>query len=399
MAGDVCPLASYIVERVVIVGASLAGVRTASALRREGFTGNITLIGDEPHRPYDRPPLSKQVLQGKWGDDKTLLLTVEQTEELNAEWILGDAAQHLDVASRSVHTASGREVKGTSIVIATGTRARRLPFSADNDVFAMRTLDDARRLVAACDALPAHATVAVIGGGFIGAEVATALHARELRPIVIEAQVRPLQGILGDVVATWLEGLPEAAGIELRVQQQVNDVVRHKNGFLITTPHDALEADLVVVGVGAVPNIEWLHDSGLNLQRGLVVDEFLEAAPGVWGAGDVAVFPYHSAGESDFVRIEHWQIANDHASYVARSIVAGSDQPFRTVPYFWSDQYGKKIQMLGHPRPSDEVELVSGSPHEGKWLAHYRRHGAVTGVVALNNARELMLSRPLLESV
>jgi 3-phenylpropionate/trans-cinnamate dioxygenase ferredoxin reductase subunit len=144
--------------------------------------------------------------------------------------------------------------------------------------------------------------------------------------------------------------------------------------------------------------VEWLDGSGLTLQRGLVVDEFLAAAPGVWGVGDVAVFPFRSAGETEQVRIEHWQIANDHASYVAKSIVAGPKEPFRTVPYFWSDQYGKKIQMLGHPRPSDDVVLMSGSPDEGKWLAHYRRDDVVTGVIALNNARELMLSRPLLEN-
>jgi 3-phenylpropionate/trans-cinnamate dioxygenase ferredoxin reductase subunit len=274
-----------------------------------------------------------------------------------------------------------------------------LPFAADSDVFTMRSLDDSRRLAVACNELRAHATVAVIGGGFIGAEVATALHARDVRPVVIEAQDRPLQGILGNEVATWLEDLPRAAGIELRVNQQVDDVVRTDRGYLITTSDGSLTADLVVVGVGALPNVEWLDGSGLTLHRGLVVDEFLAAAPGVWGVGDVAVFPFRSAGETEHVRIEHWQIANDHASYVAKSIVAGPKEPFRTVPYFWSDQYGKKIQMLGHPRPSDDVVLMSGSPDEGKWLAHYRRDDVVTGVIALNNARELMLSRPLLENV
>ena len=386
-------------KRVVIVGASLAGVRTASALRREGFSGEITVIGDEPHLPYDRPPMSKQVLQGKWGIEKTGLLSTEQMAELGAEWILGDAAQQLDVSSRTIRTKSGREVEGTYVVIATGARARRLPFSADNEIFTMRTLDDAQQLAATCDSLPQRATVAVIGGGFIGAEVATALHARELRPIVLEAQARPLQGVVGEEVATWLEGLPGAAGVELRVNQNVLDVVRTPSGFQVILADGPMEADAVVAGVGAVPNCEWLESSGVAIQRGLVVDEYLLAAPGIYGAGDVAVFPFTSAGETEHVRIEHWQIANDHASYIARSILTGESQPFTTVPYFWSDQYGKKIQMLGHPRPSDEVTIVSGSPEDGKWLAHYRRHGVVTGVVALNNARELMLSRPLLETV
>lgn len=382
---------------VVIVGASLAGYRTYTSLRREGFTGPVTLIGDEPHVPYDRPPLSKQILLGKWDFDKLDLAShLDVDEEQGAFTMrLGVAATHLDVALKTVTLADGREVHGDVIVIATGTRARTLSFSAGSELHSVRTKDDAHELLAALRALSDDAQVALIGGGFIGAEVATALSGRGLHVTVFEGQAMPLAAVLGTTVASWLLPLPANVGVDLRVSQQVHDVRRVGTRFELTANNETFEADLVLVGVGAVTNTEWLASSGLTIDRGVVTNEYLEAAPDVYAVGDVSVFPYTMNGKTKATRIEHWQIAVDHAAYLAQRLATGSKEPFLTVPYFWSDQYGKKIQMLGHPDPSDDVEMVSGSVDDGKWLAQYRREGRITGVIALNNPRELMLSREL----
>lgn len=385
--------------RTLIVGASLGGVRSATALRREGYAGEIVIIGDETHQPYDRPPLSKQILMGKWGPEKLALLNETTLPELGAEWHLGSAAVSLtsDGASHTVTLSNGTTLTGDTVILATGTRARRLPFSADTALFAVRTLDDTTELLARIESLAAGTRVAIIGAGFIGAEVASALHARELVPVVYETQPRPLNAVLGETAAMWLEGLPAAAGVEVRVNQSIVDVVNSEDGITVVTSEGSESFALGVLGVGALPNTEWLADSPVTIERGVVVDGSLQAAPGIYAVGDVAAFPFERAGRREVIRIEHWQIANDHASYVAQHVNGKAEGPFTTVPYFWSDQYGKKIQMLGHPAPSDEIEMVQGSVEDGKWLAYYRHNGVITGVLALNNARELMLARPLLE--
>jgi len=386
-------------SRTIIVGASLGGVRSATALRREGYAGEIVIIGDEPHQPYDRPPLSKQILMGKWGPEKLALLNETTLPELGAEWHLGSAAVSLtsDGATHTVALSNGTTLNGDTVILATGTRARRLPFSADADLFAVRTLDDTTELLARIESLATGTRVAVIGAGFIGAEVASALHARELVPVVYETQPRPLNAVLGETAATWLEGLSAAAGVDVRVNQSIVDVVSSEDGITVVTSEGSEDFALGVLGVGALPNSEWLAESPVTIERGVVVDGSLQAAPGIYAVGDVAAFPFERAGRREVIRIEHWQIANDHASYVAQHVTGKAAGPFTTVPYFWSDQYGKKIQMLGHPAPSDEIEMVQGSVEDGKWLAYYRHNGVITGVLALNNARELMLARPLLE--
>lgn len=386
-------------SRVVIVGASLGGVRTAAALRREGFTGEIVIVGDEAHSPYDRPPLSKQILMGKWGAEKIGLLSESAHDDLRAEWRLGSSATSLRRHDDHyvVSLVDGTEVDGDTVVIATGTRARRLPFSADSSLYAVRTLDDTMALLDAIGQLTPGSRVAVIGAGFIGAEVATALQARELVPVVFETQPRPLNSVLGETAARWLEELPALAGISIRVNQTISDIADGPDGITVKTAEGDDVFALGVLGVGALPNTEWLAESPVTVDRGVVVDEFLQAGPRIYAVGDVAAFPFERAGRREVIRIEHWQIANDHATYVAQHVCGKHSGGFSTVPYFWSDQYGKKIQMLGHPSPSDEVEIVNGSVAEGKWVAHYRHNGIVTGVLALNNARELMLSRPLLE--
>ena len=376
---------------VVIVGGGLAGWRTAENLRRQEFTGSIALVSDEAPVPYDRPPLSKQILSGKLTLADISLAKDDAFCAADVTWIT-ESAISLDVAAKTISLASGESLTGSSIVIATGTRARRLPFSAMDDCYVVRTAADASSLRQRLTAGGSPARVVVIGGGFIGAEVATAAHQLGHDVIVLEGQVRPLEGALGTTVATWLEPLAASAGVDLRVNQLVSDVRAHADGALdVVTGAGSLIADIVVVGAGAVVNTEWLQSSGLDISSGVAVDGYLRAAPGIYAAGDVARFWYR--GEQ--ARIEHWQIANDHTAYIAQHLTGRTTDEFSTLAYFWSDQYGAKIQMLGHPHRDDEVELASGSLEERTWVAHYRRGGDLTGVIALNNPRELILSRNL----
>jgi NADPH-dependent 2,4-dienoyl-CoA reductase/sulfur reductase-like enzyme len=386
-------------DHVVIVGAGFAGWRLVEALRREGFDGAVTLVGEETYAPYDRPPLSKQVLAGKWDVERATLATPEKIAAANVELHLGVRATSLDVESATVTLENGRRVAGTHVVIATGARARRLAYSADAKIYALRNRDDELRLRPLTGGETGN-TVAVIGGGFIGAEVATQMKGLGFAVTVFEALPRPLFGTLGPEVSAWLERLAEDAGIDLRTDQQIRDVEVGDADFTILLEDGTTQPGFhaVIVGVGALPNYEWLEGSGLTLDNGVVVDATLLARENIAAIGDVARFSWPNVMGEELVRIEHWEVANGHANSLAHYWMTGEGPRELMVPYFWSDQYGKKIQMLGHPRPTDDVILVSGSPDEGKWLALYSRGGVVTGLIALSQPRALMLSKHLLES-
>lgn len=386
-------------DHVVVVGAGLAGWRFVESLRREGFDGAITLVGDEGHAPYDRPPLSKQVLAGKWSSEHTELATPEQLDRARIVFRRGVAATALEVASTTVLLADGSEVRGSHVAIATGSRARVLPFHAAQRLHTLRTREDVESLNAQVATLAPSTTVAIIGGGFLGAEVATSLQARGLRPVVLEVGPRPLEGVLGPRVARWLEGLAAAAGIELRNDQSIRDVDSAGEGFRVALSDGTeLMVGAVVVTAGAQCNVEWLETSGLALDNGVVVDRHLVATDRVGALGDVARFEWSSVTGSESVRVEHWQVAAEHAQRLARYWVKGEVTSDPLIPYFWSDQYGKKIQLLGRPHLDDDVERVSTSPDGSKWLGLYSRDGTVTGAVTLSNPRGLMLCRTFLES-
>lgn len=385
-------------DHVVVVGAGLAGWRFIEAVRRNGYEGALTLIGDESYLPYDRPPLSKQVLSGKWDAGKTSLATPELVKTYEVTLRLGVAATGLDVAATTVHLGNGDQLSATHVVIATGARARSLPFSAGALVQSLRNRNDSESLEAVIASLKPGERVAIIGGGFIGAETATSLHTRGFVPIVLEAAPRPLLNVLGPEVSLWLEGLSRNAGVELRNDQKIRDVIEVEDGLVVVMEDNtSLTVGAAIVGVGAVVNVEWLATSGLTIDNGVVVDENLLATERVGALGDVARFMWGNPLGEELVRIEHWQVANDHAAHLAHYWTRGSAPDSALVPYFWSDQYGKKIQMLGHARPSDDVVLVTGDAGEYKWVALYSREGVVTGAVALNQPRALMLCKPLLE--
>ena len=386
-------------DQVIVVGAGLSGWRLIEGLRREGFAGPVTLVGAEHHLPYDRPPLSKQVLTAKWPLERTSLATPERVSELDVRTRLGDAAVSLDLAGRAVTLASGERIDATHVVIATGVRARRLPFTADAAIHVLRTIDDLTAVLGELDAGLGDAPAVIIGGGFVGAEAATSLRARGQSVIVLEALERPLLGVVGPVVSAWLEPLAADAGVELRSGQTVLDVAGARGDLLVTLGDgDAIRASIVIVAVGAEPNTSWLGDAGLDVTNGVLCDEYLQSAPGIYAMGDVARFRWVHEPFDEVVRIEHWQVANDHASALAGLLAGTTSAPVSVVPYFWSDQYGKKIQSLGHPAPNDEVHLVAGSPEEGRWLALFSRGDVVSAAIALSSPRALMLTHSLVES-
>jgi 3-phenylpropionate/trans-cinnamate dioxygenase ferredoxin reductase subunit len=386
-------------DHVVIVGAGFGGWRFVEALRRDGFDGAITLLGEETYAPYDRPPLSKQVLVGKWGVERATLATPERIAESDVTLRLGVRAHTLDIEALTVTLDDGTIVEGTHVVIATGTRARRLPYSADEHILTLRTRDDELRMRRALEGLDEGSVIAVIGGGFIGAEVATQLKTRGFVPIVLEALARPLIGPLGPDVSSWLARLASDVDIDLRCDQHIKDVDKDVDGFVVRFEDGTvLRAGMVIVGVGALANFEWLESSGLALDKGVVVDKNLLAREHIAAIGDVARFNWPNVIGDELIRIEHWEVTNGHANALAHFWMTGEEATALMVPYFWSDQYGKKIQMLGHPHPDDDVVRVSGSPEEGKWLALYSRGGVITGIVTLSHPRSLMLCKHLLDS-
>jgi NADPH-dependent 2,4-dienoyl-CoA reductase/sulfur reductase-like enzyme len=273
-----------------------------------------------------------------------------------------------------------------------------LSFPSSGALETLRNYDDVTRLDAELRGLAPESVVVIIGGGFVGAEAATSIKARGLTPVVLEVAPRPLIGALGATVSAWLDSIGSDFGIDLRVNQQLRDVRRTEHGYVVDFENgSSLEAGVVLAAVGSSLDLSWLEGAGLTLDGGVVVDDNLQAAANVAAIGDVARFVVSSALGEELARIEHWEVATEHAAQLARYWVNGEHATAVTIPYFWSDQYGKKIQMLGHPRPSDDVVMVEGSRQMGKWLALYSRDGYVTGAVSLSQPRGLALSKKLLE--
>jgi len=388
---------------VTIVGASLAGIRCAETLRREGFSGTITLIGEEKHVPYDRPPLSKQVLNGSWELEKVILADSDKLKDLNITTRFGARAASLDAQSRRVTLADDSTVDADAVVIATGAALRRLPGTESlPGVHGLRTWDDALGLRSALEALAPESRVVLVGAGFIGQEVATAAVAMGHNVTVLEGLPLPLLPIVGEHVAGLLVTMMQSSGVTLRTGVTVTGIEGPRDGagagWVGIEGSDSVPADLIVVGIGVTPATQWLEGSGLTIENGVVTDRHLFAGPGVVAIGDVARFHWSDAGHNELVRIEHWQMAVDHGVHAAKALLAGPKDAatFSAVPYFWSDQWGKKIQVLGHPGPNDEVALALPPDEDGKFLALFYQDGFVTGVLGVSKPRQLMAFRGLL---
>ncbi|GAA2223595.1 NAD(P)/FAD-dependent oxidoreductase [Micromonospora olivasterospora] len=376
---------------VLIVGASVAGVRTAQALRMAGYSDAITVVGDERHVPYDKPPLSKEMIERDGAPDVVPLVQKAELASLDLDLRLGSAAVSLDAASRLVTLADGAQIPFDRLVIATGVRPRTLPGIGDlAGVHTIRSVDDAAALRSALGRRP---RVVVIGAGFIGAEFASAAVGHGVDVSIVEAQPVPLAHVLGADVGRELARLHGANGVRLETgvgfERFVGD--GHVTGVRLTDGR-VLPADLVVVGIGAVPNTEWLTSSGLPVNDGVVCDEDLQVAgwTGIYAAGDVALRQHPLYGTR--LRIEHWTNANEHASIVAASITGG-EPPRPQAPYVWSDQYGRRIQIVGRPA-AGSVALTRGSVDSDTYVAVYADDGGlVVGAVALDDPRTLMRCR------
>jgi len=393
-------------DTVVVVGASVGGLRSVEALRAGGFGGRLVLVGEETNLPYDRPPLSKQVLAGTWPPERATITDDEKLAALGLDLRLGHRAGSFDAAARRVTLDDGTALEADAVVLATGAAPRHLGGTEGNDgVLVLRTLEDSLRLRARVLALGPGCRVVVIGAGFIGSEVASTCLDLGCAVTVLEGFDVPLQRALGPVVGAACGTLHTEAGVDLRTGVGVS-AVRAPGASSGSADRDgaagrveladgtSVPADVVVVGIGVAPATEWLEGSGLTLDNGVVCDEALFAADRVVAIGDLARFPYRDLP----TRIEHWQMATDMARAAALSLLAGRrDAPtFAPVPYFWSDQYKVKLQMLGHPDAEDEVAVVDGTLESHRFVALYGRGAALTGALAIGRPRQLMSYRPLL---
>ena len=390
-----------LLERIIIVGASLAGLRAAETLRAEGFAGTITVVGDESRAPYDRPPLSKQVLRGEWDADK-VALAAGRNDDLDLTWERGVAAAGLDLEWRTVALADGRTLPFDGLVIATGAAPRHIPDTEHlPGVHALRTLDDALAVRDALDAGASH--VLVVGAGFIGAEVAASCRERGVRVTMVEPLPAPLARVLGPEMGEVVADLHREHGVDLRVGTGVASIAAGDGGAHLRvdlTDGSAEDVDLVVVGIGVSPNTAWLHGSGLLIEDGVLCDETTLAAPGVVACGDVARWPNPLFGE--VMRVEHWEHALDMGAHAARRLLAGDEpgEPFAPVPFFWSDQYDRKIQLAGRVRPTDQIEVVAGSLEDRRFCALYGRDGRVVGALTVNMpARVIRYRRQIAEGL
>ncbi|MGW8556885.1 NAD(P)/FAD-dependent oxidoreductase [Streptomyces tubercidicus] len=380
-------------DRIVLVGASAAGLTAADALRRDGFTGSLTMVGEELWAPYDRPPLSKQVLAGTWEPERTVLRQEADLGRLKLDLRLGCRATGLDPAARTVTLADGDRLPYDGLLLATGLRPRRLPFGHDlAGVHVLRTLDDALTLRAQWGSGP---RVVVIGAGFLGSEIAATARGLGLDVALVDPEPAPLARQVGTWVGGLVADLHRDHGVRLHMGRGVTELTGACGRVTAVVLDDGtrLPADVVVVAIGSVPAVDWLADSGLSLGDGVRCDSHCRAAPGVYAAGDVANWPDPATGGR--VRLEQRMNATDQARAAARNLLAdpGGSEPYAPIPFGWTDQYDAKIQFHGRCPADAQVECVDGDPRSRAFVALYRLRGRVVGALGWNSARALRAYR------
>src|SRR6185436_9756196 len=394
--------------RIVIVGASLAGLRAAEALRAAGFAGHLTIIGDEPYLPYDRPPLSKAVLAG-WVPAAHTRLPRRETL-IDVEWRLGVAATGLDLPAKRVLLADGPTITFDRLLIATGTRARPWPNQAEaqlDGVFTLRGRDDAQLLQQRLAAKPRR--VLVIGGGFTGSEIASVCCELGLPVTVVERGAAPLVGALGGVIAERAAILQRQHGVDLRCQVMVTSLEGDAQGRLRRahlSDGSIIDTEVAVVALGAIRNTEWLRDSGVaagtfgvGCDAGCrVFDINAIVTDDVFVAGDVARFP-HPLYDYEFMSLEHWGNAVEQAAVAAHNMVCTPDarRPHVAVPAFWSSQFGVNIKSVGVPSVADEVVVTQGDFSDTAFVAAYGKAGQMVAAVTFNHAKWLEFYQHLIE--
>ena len=395
---------------VTIVGASLAGLRGAEALRRAEYAGPITIIGDEAHLPYDRPPLSKKVLSGVWDLDKPGLVTAERLAELDITIETGVQATGFDLTERVLTTRVLGPSQGSptthgsrtvdALLIATGASPRWLPGTQGVvGVHVVRSLDDAAGLRSQL----AHESgrVVVVGAGFIGAEVAATARTMGHEVTLVETAERPLQRVLNPELGDVIAAIHTENGVDVRCGVGVDHLATndHRVTGVVLSDGTALDTTCVVVGIGVVPNTAWLEGSGLTIDNGVVCDSTTLAASGVTAAGDVARWPSARFG-GELIRVEQWDNAVAMGPHAALRLLV--DDPsdaeiYDPVPWFWSDQYDRKIQLAGRAGPNDDMQVVEGSIDERRFVALLGRNGELTGVFGMNRPRHVMQYKALID--
>jgi len=380
---------------VAVVGTSLAGLRAIEALRRDGYDGRIVAVGAEPHLPYDRPPLSKEFLAGRV-DSAAIMLRKQGVDDLEVDWRLGIPAAALDVRAHELTLADGSQLGFDGLVVATGATPRRIANQSGLDgVYMLRTLDDARTLRDRLDGMP---KVVVIGAGFIGAEVAATCRGRGLDVTVLEALPQPMVRGLGPELGAVLAAVHRDHGVDLRTGVQVEAIDGDRRVERVRLGDGAtVDADVVVVGVGVVPETAWLEGSGLTIDNGVVCDETCLAAPGIVAAGDCARWP-NPLFDGQFMRLEHWTNATEQGVHAARRLLCGDGvgAPFGPVPFVWSDQYDRKIQSVGVVSADADLHVAHGSYAERQFVSLFGRAGRLIGALGFNRPRQVMQYRKLI---
>ncbi len=391
------------VETIVIIGASLAGVRAAETLRTNGFAGALTVIGAEEHMPYDRPPLSKNFLAGDWDAERIALRKADDLYTLNINWMLGQAATSLNTDASTVTLADGSQVSYDGLIIATGGLVRRLPNQPDiAGVHVLRTIDDASALR---DELVEDARVVVIGAGFIGLEAAATATKRGAKVTVLEGLEAPLIRALGPEMGAAIGAVHERNGVAIRCGVQVASINGEAKVTGVTlTNGDTIEADVVIVGIGVAPATQWCSESGLTIDDGIVCDANLNAGPAnVFVAGDVLRWPNGMFKDIEpTMRVEHWTNAAEQGAIAAHNLLATLRkepmQPYSAVPFFWSDQFNARIQFLGRSFATSTVDVVAGSVADGRWCAMFSTNDRLTGVLGVSMPKLVMPSRAMLST-
>lgn len=371
---------------VVIVGGGLAAARTAEQLRRSEYAGPVTIVSDEDHLPYDRPPLSKEVLRSE--TDDVTLKPAEFYSDNDITMRLGAGATAVDTAAKTVTLRDGAAVAYDELVIATGLVPKRIPSFPDlAGIHVLRNLDESIKLRR--EAGSARRAV-VIGAGFIGCEVAASLRRLGVDVVLVEPQPAPLASVLGPQIGELVARLHRAEGVDVRCGVGVAEVKGEtKVGSVVLSDGTEVEADLVIVGIGSRPATDWLDGSGIALDNGVVCDsQGRTSAPNVWAIGDVASWR-DTVGNQ--VRVEHWSNVADQARVLVPALLGQESSPLVSVPYFWSDQYDVKIQCLGEPEADDVVHIVQDDGR--KFLAFYERDGVVAGVVGGGLPGKVMKAR------
>jgi 3-phenylpropionate/trans-cinnamate dioxygenase ferredoxin reductase subunit len=379
---------------VVIVGANLAGGRAAEALRKEGFDGRIFLVGEEPHPPYERPPLSKEYLRGEMPREELFVQPESFWAEQEIELLMGVRAVSLDLAHKRVELSSGERLSFDKLLLATGGRVRRLevPGADLEGIHYLRTVDDSEAL--ARELRPGR-RLAIVGAGFIGSEVAASAREKGLEVTMIEVLPLPLQKALGPEVGRIYADIHRQHGVELVLGEGVERFEGDSRlQAVVTSTGRRIECDLALVGVGIVPATELAEAVGLTVDNGIVVNEFCQTShPDVYAAGDVANFYSPVLGRR--LRVEHWHNAQNQGMAAARSMLRG--EPYAEVPWFWSDQYDLNMQYVGFADAWDRL-VFRGDVEARRFTAFYLRQGRLQAALAINRPRDIRAARELIQA-